>query len=273
MHLDPVSLWRKAKPFVPTRFHRYVAIPYRVYVRALCWKHSLRVDSLAPDGFPLPPPAMRHRVIGSAEASVFANSIPVVRGIVEAALKRINRRLDEFHSILDFGCGCGRSLRAFRGESIDLSGSEIDAEAIAWCRANLPVARWETNGELPPLVFNDAQFDLIYAISVFTHIDEAHQSQWLAELKRVVRPGGLVLLTVHGAAAYRTLPSDVGAQIERDGFFYFSSFADKGRFPDWYQNAYQTEAHVRRSFGRFFEVMDYAPAANDVQDVVLLRRV
>src|SRR5438046_2874585 len=50
----------------------------------------------------------------------------------------------------------------------------------------------------PPLAFANATFDLAYALSVFTHLPEAMQHDWMDELRRVVRPGGYLLLTTHG---------------------------------------------------------------------------
>ena len=41
-------------------------------------------------------------------------------------------------------------------------------------------------------------FDLVIGISVCTHLSEQHQDQWLAELRRLCRLGGLVLLSVQG---------------------------------------------------------------------------
>src|SRR5206468_8257505 len=69
-------------------------------------------------------------------------------------------------------------------------------------------ARFETNGLSPPLAFGDASFDLAYALSVFTHLPEAIQHDWMDELRRVVRPGGFVLLTMHGERYLERLGED-----------------------------------------------------------------
>src|SRR5947208_884804 len=59
-------------------------------------------------------------------------------------------------------------------------------------------ARSEVNGLAPPLAFDDASFDLVYALSVFTHLTGDLQVAWRDELRRVLRPGGRLLITTHG---------------------------------------------------------------------------
>ena len=51
------------------------------------------------------------------------------------------------------------------------------------------------SGEHPPLPYPDKSIDLIYACSVFSHFDAERQTRWLAELQRITRPGGYLLLT------------------------------------------------------------------------------
>jgi SAM-dependent methyltransferase len=274
MILDPIAAWRKVKPFVPPELYRYAAVAYRAYAGALCWYHEQLRDPPGPDGFPLPPARLRHRVIGVANARAFGESIPKVREDFERALAHVGRSLDTATAVLDFGAGCGRGLRAFHDErgGRRLYGSDIDEEAIRWCQSNLPIASWSVNGELPPLPFPEGMFDLVYSISVFTHLDARHMFAWLAELRRVTRPEAVVLLTVHGEASWRNLPRRAREIIIRDGFLYLPTYADKGRFPDWYQNAYHSEWYVRREFARYFDVLDYQADVIYGQDLVVLRR-
>ena len=80
---------------------------------------------------------------------------------------------------LDFGCGAGRLLRQFAEEaerSDEFWGSEIHEPSVHWAQANLcPPFKVVLNGERPPVPAPDAHFDLIYAVSVFTHITNAWQ--------------------------------------------------------------------------------------------------
>src|SRR5207244_2931679 len=104
----------------------------------------------------------------------------------------------EIDSVLDFGCGCGRVTRYWNDFGGEVSGSDVSAKAVAWCRANLTFARFEVNRLAPPLAFPDEQFDLVYALSVFTHLTEELQLAWRDELRRVLRPGGRLFVTTHG---------------------------------------------------------------------------
>jgi SAM-dependent methyltransferase len=64
------------------------------------------------------------------------------------------------------------------------------------------------SGNLPPLPYENASFDYIYSISVFTHFDKTSFVCWGEELSRVLRPGGLALLTLHGRHALSLFQGD-----------------------------------------------------------------
>jgi SAM-dependent methyltransferase len=99
---------------------------------------------------------------------------------------------------LDFGCGWGRIGRFFLRDfqAADMVGVDIDPDMVAFCAsANLP-GRFETIVNGQPLPFADASFRLITAYSVFTHLPPHLFRAWLAELLRVLAPGGLLVFTV-----------------------------------------------------------------------------
>jgi hypothetical protein len=113
----------------------------------------------------------------------------------------------------------------------------------------------------------------VYAISVFTHLDEDRQFLWLEELERITRPAGVVLLTVHGEHAREALSAEDAAAVERDGFRFVFSDNMRGIFPDWYQNAFHTKEYVLERYAARFDVAGYVPRGmNGHQDVVILRR-
>lgn len=103
-------------------------------------------------------------------------------------------------SVLDWGCGPARVIRHLPGliESGTFYGSDYNRQSIAWCSANFTDIYFHSNDLMPGLVYEKEWFELIYAISIFTHLSmEAHEA-WLKELVRVLKPGGILFLTLHG---------------------------------------------------------------------------
>ena len=129
------------------------------------------------------------------------------------------------------------------------------------------------NDAFPPLACQDASFDLIYAISVFTHLDETIQFSWLRELQRLTKPGGLVVLTTHGNTHFHALPPHLQESVKQEGFLFFNSDGWKTIFPQWYQDSFHTADYIREHFNRYFAVCSILPAAmNNHQDVIILQR-
>src|SRR6185369_17594698 len=87
-------------------------------------------------------------------------------------------------------------------------GTDVDTTAIEWCRSNFPFGEFHVNGGLPPTDLPASTFGLVFANSVFSHLAEKPHLEWLRELKRVSRPGGLLILTVHGRLALRRGATD-----------------------------------------------------------------
>ena len=180
----------------------------------------------------------------------------VARGIGQA-LQRYDVDLAGFRSILDFGCGPAGTILWLRelAPDADVTGTDIDAEAIAWARANVRGATFGVNGAMPPLAYAESTFDLVYAISVFTHLDEGPQDAWLEELFRVTRPGGICMVTVHAPSSWPDMPADARAALDRDGFVFVRTDSWEGLFPEWYQSTFHTRRYVETRFTRRFELV------------------
>jgi len=107
-------------------------------------------------------------------------------------------------------------------------------------------------------------------VSVFTHLDEARQFDWLAELKRISKPGAVAILTVHGSAY-----SENVSMPER-GFLYKVSRRGPLRLrglPDDYQTSYHARRYIEREWARFFKIEHYAERGmNAHQDAIVLRK-
>jgi SAM-dependent methyltransferase len=115
--------------------------------------------------------------------------------------------LDRFASVLDLGCGSGRVLTHVAQRVADATGCDVDAEAIAWGREHYPQIDWVPSRFDPPLPFANERFELVYSISVFSHLDEQPADAWLEEVARLLVPGGVALLSVHGGHAFEQFRS------------------------------------------------------------------
>jgi SAM-dependent methyltransferase len=103
-------------------------------------------------------------------------------------------------SILDWGCGPARIIRHLPGLIGDgnFYGTDYNRQSIAWCSANFTDIYFHSNDLMPGLVYEKELFDLVYGISIFTHLSEEAHEAWLNELIRVLKPGGILFITLHG---------------------------------------------------------------------------
>jgi len=100
-------------------------------------------------------------------------------------------------AVLDFGCGWGRMARFFLKDvrSPNLHGMDVDPEVIGLCRRLFAYGRFETCNPHPPAPAGDATYDIVYAYSVFSHLNEQISSEWVHEFSRILGPGGLLIAT------------------------------------------------------------------------------
>jgi SAM-dependent methyltransferase len=199
------------------------------------------------------------------------------RALAQAVREATGAELTAYPRVLDWGCGCGRVSRYFLPlPGVSVAGVDVDPENVAWCRANLPGGAWDVVPLRPPTDLPTAGFDLAFGVSVFTHLGEPEQFAWLEELRRVVRPGGLALMTFHGEASlvWSRLSAERYTQLRRDGFCEQPNplyDADLGE-ADYYRDVFHTAEYVRREWGKYFEIVAIKPTWVAHQDLVVMRR-
>ncbi|MBP6812973.1 MAG: class I SAM-dependent methyltransferase [Saprospiraceae bacterium] len=104
-------------------------------------------------------------------------------------------------NLLDWGCGPARVLRHFPkllGNTCEIHGTDYNPKTIAWCRENIGGVTFAINQLNPPTQYQNAYFDLMYGISIFTHLSEPNHQQWFDELMRISKKGAILVLTTHG---------------------------------------------------------------------------
>lgn len=172
--------------------------------------------------------------------------------------------------LLDFGCGAGRTMRHFLAEARfgEVVGADIDPRSVDWINANLaPPLRAVRCEADPPLPFEPASFDFAWAVSVFTHL-AGNSAEWLLELHRMLRPGGLLMASYMGEWNSEVIAGEpwdedrIGMNVlhhnrpwDQGGPMVFMS--------DWW---------VREHWGRAFEIVAVNPCFHNQTWAMLRKR-
>ena len=225
------------------------------------------LPGVAEDGLPIPPPEMIELVAGGQGAAGWFDSGRRAVGWMRDMLARNAVDLAGARALLDFGCGPGRVVRHWpQHTGAALHGCDYNPYLVRWCREHLPFGRFEVNDLEPPLPFGDDAFDIVHSLSIFTHLDEPLQQPWFDEIARVVRPGGVFLLTFQGRSRLKQ-----GMEWEFDAgqlVVWRGEQAGGASCSVWHPESYV------RDMARGAEVLEYASAgAVDIrQDAVLFRK-
>jgi SAM-dependent methyltransferase len=121
---------------------------------------------------------------------------------------------------LDLGCGLGAYHPRLEGVFRELHGIDVSAESVRLAAAEHPFVRYASfDGDVLP--YEDQRFDVIFTICVMHHVPPADWPQFLAEMHRVLKPGGLAVVFEHNpynpATQYivRSCPIDKDAVLIR----------------------------------------------------------
>jgi len=234
----------------------------------------------------LPGEDLRWRVAGHPDPGWFWKSGGLSIANISTMLSIVGTSFADYARALEFGCGCGRMLLHMEeiARRTELFGVDIDSDAIGWVQRHVPWVKCSVNDGLPPLDFPAEHFDLVFNQSVFTHLDESYQDAWLAELVRVTKPGGALVLSVSGEhpfAEFVKALRDSGADPAKfiRGFrsrgivFIEDDSYVGGPFPDFYHSTFHAPWYVFEHWSRFFDIRAFVPRGSlDFQDYLLLRR-
>lgn len=179
---------------------------------------------------PNPPGHLLQHIANNPSVTDFQNSFAPLRDIVKGYLRDAGHPFERFTSILDFGCGVGRFIFAFRQELAahqKLHGCDVYEPCANWCQQNIDFCAVKKTQIDPPLPYENGQFDLVYALSVYTHLRLDMQFRWAWEIHRILRPGGVLFATFHGPV-FMPVFYETHRANARVGEFY--SFGDDGLF-------------------------------------------
>jgi SAM-dependent methyltransferase len=240
------------------------------------------LDLLLSDlSFAGPPPDVAARIGAENLLHYVMFGRAIFRGFEKALKKNFQKTFADFPAILDWGCGSARVARhvvADLGANSTLVGFDIDSFAVEWANVNVG-PHFKACGAQPPLDQPTNSVDLIYAYSVFSHLAEDNMTIWLAELARVLKPGGVGLFTVLSDNAMIALHAGMPrATLEawREQGIYDSAQNNQlesiGVSGDYYRNVWLTRSFIEKKLGDEFELVDFIGCFHFYQDLVVVRR-
>jgi SAM-dependent methyltransferase len=228
-------------------------------------------------------PALREAFLFWQEAKAYFNRLS-------------SRRLNEC-DVLDFGCGWGRYTRLFLKDTPPdrIAGVDVEPEFVALSAQLLSGVKFSVVTALPPTDLPANHFDLIYAYSVFSHLSENAHQAWIHEFARVVKAGGLVVVTTHSrsfidfCASLReklTYESEWHSHLARcfidaesakrdyaEGRFLYAPTGGGGlRDCSFYGEAVVSPLYVQRAWTGDFEVYDFVDDARRCPQAIIVAR-
>lgn len=234
--------------------------------------------ALLRDTVPVPAPANREDYFGEFHFAYWVSGFATYKQLV--AIARAHGV--EQGAYFDFGGSTGRVFRHFHFQSDRWTVSSCDFKrtSVEWNLAHYPSAIQAFQGMyFPFLPIEDRTFDLVSAMSVFTHIDET-ETNWLMELRRVMKPGGIAVITVHNDDHWPIMPPELRRVIERHSPEFAAlpalppgRFVSNFRDDDPYRcNTFHSNDYIRTQWGRFFDVREIIPRASGAQSAVILHK-
>lgn len=236
---------------------------------------------------PFPPPDLMQLVAGTKSQDDFAQH---GKDIFSALQNVSPKPLVDFKSILDFGVGCGRLARMFWGFRGRYVGMDIDSRLVDWVSSALPFVHAKLTTANKPIPSTE-QFEAVISVSVFSHLDEPTHEFYLAELHRLVQPGGYLFLTIHGERALQRAETSPDMfrliNVPRDGIvaarqafkgtkgYYFILQQDVHLTSTDYKYGitFISSDYINSRWTKLFEVVHISSGAiHDFQDIVLLRK-
>lgn len=231
--------------FIP-QVDLYGYSPYRGYADSYRLpKNSTDFDGVCSQGLPVPPEWLRFGYKASdAYLQTGQTDIQTMLDICP---------LEDARRILDFGCGSGRMIRWLKEYAADCEiwGTDIIADYLLWCQQHLsPPFHFVMATMLPHLPFEDRYFDLIYAGSVFTHLDDL-SSSWLLELRRVTSENGRIYITLHDENTIKLLDNEYKDHASA------RAFKGEVEYGAYSQSEYGMFTLGRRTGSQVFYSMEY----------------
>ena len=235
--------------------------------------YFFKVDDL----LPTPDEKCRIRVHGSPLLPAFKlEGYSSYRKIKHLIKKNISFIDNENIRLLDWGCGCGRVSRYLRADYRNIWGADIDPKNLSWCEQNLKMQTIEL-GATPTGILPENSFDVIFGISVMSHLSLDHQILWLRELYDSLSENGILLLSFHGvSSALRSMSNELFSRFLSEGYWNLrenQSLQEILPGYNGYRDVYNTLENIKINWSKQFQILEiYESIIGNNQDLVIFKK-
>lgn len=158
-------------------------------------------------------------------------------------LEAVDRPLLKMGSVLEFASGHGRFTRHLvkaLGGAERVTVSDVVEDAVSFSQQQFGVRGFVSSTEPEQLAW-PGRYELVFVLSLFSHLPRSTWGRWLRHLYAALAPGGLLVFTTHGAKAAR----HDQVTLDAEGFFFAPSSESRAVDAQDYGTTFTSEAFVR----------------------------
>ena len=163
-------------------------------------------------------------------------------------LEAVDRPLSKTGSVLEFAAGFGRFTRhlvkVLPGR---VTCSDVMPGSVTFLREQFGVESFQSSHD-PEQVLAFAKYDLVFVLSMFTHLPTRMWAPWLHALQRTVKPGGLLVFSVHN----EDVAKEIGVAFDEEGTHFMNSSESPSIDAETYGTTFTTKKFVDDSVSRVF---------------------
>ncbi|NYT11844.1 MAG: class I SAM-dependent methyltransferase [Methanomassiliicoccales archaeon] len=164
------------------------------------------------------------------------------KGVMWRGITKFEISLPNGSRVLEIGCGNGKTIASLKGDDLPIVAIDFSFKAIELCRFAVKekkVSLMVADARFLP--FHDDYFDVVISSHLLEHLSESGRNEAVAEMERVLRPGGR---TIVSALSTRDMRFGRGKEIERNTFLRGGSISTH----------YFTPGEMRELFEHFIEL-------------------
>lgn len=249
--------------------------PLYIIIYRLTQRHSQHI----------PPMKRRVRVGNHYRIDTFLTSGLRCYEPLKKAIKTYQDNPFQDLQVLDFGAGCGRTLQFSSKDFNEIWATDIDAEAIDFIVQSYSGVNASCNNYDPPTEYEENFFDIIYSVSIWTHIPPENQEAWLREIQRILKPNGLALITFLGENCLKSesFHQSYGFNLTPDSlieegmtYIEYPKIVKRNSISQTeysYGVTYHSNENIRKVWAQWFDVLDIQKGVIDnLQNLAVLKK-